>query len=234
MDGTGTATACKVGQFQVGGSCYETAGALRRHGEFFANNHALSYASIYEGFRKIGMWSIPNHCFSFLISSGSANNTRNLAENVHVVSTGVYDDKGNFVVEKFKELYKFDANKDCALDENEMATLRAANYETANANAVGFWNRVDVWFKSFIGRGEFGMLADFVADCQVEVPPTTWGMITNVLTGNHPSTPVSINAISFDKLARFYLGGREVFDEKAASVAAEAAAQKLSKQKDEV
>jgi hypothetical protein len=208
MESVSAASVCNQGQFQVGVTCYEMKGALQRHGDCFARDHVLSASSIYDGLHRIGLSTFKSVCLSRMLAAGLVSNTK------------VYDENGDFVEEKFRELFKWDTNNDGALDSRELEVMKAANIQRDQTANPGLLNRFIIWMNSFKTEGEFGMVIDFLADREEQLAPTTaeqrWG---NALSGLHMMTPIRLRAISFDKLARLYLGGCEVFDEKAATIA---------------
>ena len=136
--------------------------ALQRHVQFFDGNadRKITYSETKKGLEDLGVSKLVSWAGALFINLGLAPqiagkltttiDMNNIHKAKHAADTGTYDEKGNFVSERFKRVKTFDANNSQSLSWAEMKTLMAANG------------------KDFVGRiaafGEFKLLHGLAND----------------------------------------------------------------------
>ncbi|MBM3461215.1 MAG: hypothetical protein FJX76_03845 [Armatimonadetes bacterium] len=116
--------------------------ALQKHVDYFDadGDGQIPISETYNGLRALGLGRARATLAATLINTimGPATSSSwlspttididNIHLGVHGSDSGVYDDAGNFVPEKFEEMFpRFDTNQDNALSGDELNAMRAAN-----------------------------------------------------------------------------------------------------------
>lgn len=114
--------------------------ALQKHVDFFDTNHdgRITLADTYRGLRRLGLGALRSAGFAGVINAALGPSTSGAASltvdagrihaGKHRSDTGVYDDGGRFQLARFRRLFaRFDADRDGALDGEDLARLYAGN-----------------------------------------------------------------------------------------------------------
>lgn len=119
--------------------------ALQKHVDFFDLNgdHSITVPETYRSLRSLGIGRIQSSFSAVVINAGLGISTGakwynplvvstdNIAAGKHDSDTDIYDEKGNFVAEKFETLFAdYDLNQDSGLSQEEFDNFRNRNKES--------------------------------------------------------------------------------------------------------
>lgn len=114
--------------------------ALQKHVEFFDTDYdgRITLLETYQGLRRLGLGAARSALFGGVINAALGPSTsrapsltidaRHIAAGRHGSDTGVYDEEGHFVRERFDRLFaRYDGAEDGALDREDLARLFEGN-----------------------------------------------------------------------------------------------------------